>query len=164
MAINQPTRVLLDQTNTSLGAGSVAGGFAYNFNIPSDVTTIAVRWRPSVTTGHFGAILQTSPDGGSTYYDVARTSTISAANAVTAQWLTASTIMPGVRTAVIQSSSMISAGIGSAAASTLGSQQVSGLPIMGTANRIFLILGGAADVNDGSRVEVFATGQSANSN
>ena len=162
MAINSPTRVILDQTNTSLGAGSVAGGFAYTFNLPSDVTTIAVRWRPSVTTGHFGAILQTSPDGGTTYYDVARTSTISAANAVTAQWLTGSTIMPGVRTAVIQSASVISAGIGAAGASTLGSQQVSGLPLMGTANRIFLILGGAADVNDGSRVEVFATGQTVN--
>ena len=164
MAINQPTRVLLDQTNTSLGAGSVAGGFAYNFNIPSDVTTIAVRWRPSVTTGHFGAILQTSPDGGSTYYDVARTSTISVAYAGNAQWLVGSSIAPGVRTGVIQSASVISAGIGMATASTLGSQQVSGLPLMGTANRIFLILGGAADVNDGSRVEVFATGQMANSN
>lgn len=164
MALNQPTKAILDVSNTDLGGASVAGGYAYTFNLPSDVTTIAVRWRPSVTTGHFGAILQTSPDGGSTYYDVARTSTISAANAVTAQWLTASTIMPGVRTAVIQSSSMISAGIGAAGASTLGSQQVSGLPLMGTANRMFLILGGAADVNDGSRVEVFATGQMANSN
>lgn len=164
MAINQPTRVLLDQTNTDLGGASVAGGYAYTFNIPSDVTTIAVRFRPSVITGHMGAILQTSPDGGTTYYDVARTSTMSIANATTAQWLTGSTIMPGIRTGVIKSASVLSAGIGAAAASTLGSQETSGLPIMGTANRIFMILGGAATVNDGSRVEVFATGQSANSN
>ena len=164
MAINQPTQVLLDQTNSDLGAASVAGGYAYTFNLPSDVTTIAVRFRPSVVTGHMSATLQTSPDGGTNYYDVARTSVMSAANATTAQWLSASTIMPGVRTAVIQSASVISAGIGSAAASTLGSQQVSGLPIMGTANRIFLILGGDATVNNASRVEVFATGQMANSN
>lgn len=164
MALNQPTRVLLDQTNTSLGAGSVAGGFAYTFNVPSDVTTIAVRFRPSVQTGHMGAILQTSPDGGSTYYDVARTSTLSVAYAANAQWLVGSSISPGVNPRVGGTPSVTGGAIGSAAASTLGSQQVSGLPLMGTANRIFLILGGAADVNDGSRVEVFATGQSANSN
>lgn len=162
MALNQPTKAILDYTESRLGAGSTAGGYATTFNLPSDVTTIAVRFRPSVTTGHMSATLQTSPDGGTTYYDVARTSVMSAANAVTAQWLVGSSIAPGVRTAVIQSSSMISAGIGAAGASTLGSQQVSGLPLLGTANRIFLILGGAADVNDGCRVEVFATGQQSN--
>lgn len=162
MAVNNPTRVLLDQTNTSLGAGSVAGGFAYNFTLPSDVTTIAVRWRPSVQTGHFGAILQSSPDGGTTYYDIARTSTISVAYTANAQWLTASTITPGINPRVGGTPSVTGGAVGSAAASSLGSQQVSGLPLLGTANRMFLILGGAADLNDGSRVEVFATGQMSN--
>lgn len=162
MALNNPTRTILDQTNTSLGAGSVAGQFTYDFDVPTDVTTIAVRWRPSVITGHMSATLQTSPDGGNTYYDVARTSVMSVAYDYNAQWLVGSSIAPGVRTAVIQSASVVSAGIGQAGASTLGSQQVSGLPLLGQANRIALIMGGGVTVNDGSRVEVFATGQQSN--
>lgn len=162
MAINQPTKAVLDVNNTDLGGASVAGGYAYTFNLPNDVTTIAVRFRPSVITGHFSATLQTSPDGGTNYYDVARTSVMSLAYAANAQWLVGSSIAPGVRTAVTQSASVISAGVGAASASTLGSQQVSGLPLLGTANRVFLILGGGVTQNDGTRVEVFATGQQGN--
>lgn len=162
MAINNPVRVLLDATNTSVGAGSVAGQFTYDFIVPTDVNTIAVRWRPSVITGHMSATLQTSPDGGTTYYDVARTSVMSIANANTAQWLVGTTVGTGLRTAVIQSASVITAGIGTAGASTLGSQQTSGLPLLGQQARIALIMGGGVTVNDGSRVEVFATGQQGN--
>ena len=161
MSVRFPTQTVLDETNTSVGAGSVAGGFAYPFKMPQDADTVVVRWRPSVITGAFSATLQTSPDGGTTYYDVARTSVMSAANAVTAQWLVGTVNASGLRTAVTQSASVITAGIGSAAASTLGSQQVSGLPILGQQNRIFLIMSGGVTVNDGSRVEVFVNSQSA---
>ncbi len=161
MAIRIPTQGLLDVTNTSVGVGSVAGGFAYPFTVSQDTDTIVVRFRPSVITGNMSATLQSSPDGGSTWYDLARTSVLSNANAVTAQWLVGTTITSGMRTAVTQAASVITAGVGSAAASTLGSQQVSGLPILGTANRVFLIMGGGVTVNDGSRVEVFVPQQSA---
>lgn len=161
MSIRIPTQAIVDVTNTSVGAGSVAGGFAIPFNVPQDTDSIVVRFRPSVITGNMSATLQTSPDGGSTWYDVARTSILSNANATTAQWLVGTTVGVGTRTAVTQGASVISAGIGSAAASTLGSQQVSGLPILGVANRVFLIMGGGVTVNDGSRVEVFVNNQSA---
>ena len=161
MSVRFPTQTVLDVTNTDLGTASVAGGYALPFRMPQDADTVVVRWRPSVITGHFSATLQTSPDAGTTWYDVARTSVMSAANAVNAQWLVGTVNGSGMRTAVTQSASVITAGIGSAAASTLGSQQVSGLPILGAQNRIFLILGGAATVNDGSRVEVFVNSQSA---
>lgn len=161
MSIRFPTQQILSNTNTSVGAGSVAGGFAIPFTIPQDTDQIIVRFRPSVITGNMSATLQTSPDGGTTFYDVARTSVLSNANATTAQWLVGSTITPGIRTAVIQASSVITAGIGSAAASTLGSQQVSGLPIMGPFNRVFLIMGGGVTVNDGTVTDVFVTQQSA---
>lgn len=162
MALSIPTDGILDVTNTDLGGASVSGGYAIPFNLASDVTTITVRFRPSVITGHMGAILQSSPDGGSTYYDIARTSTLSLAYAANAQWLVGSTITPGVNPRVGGTPSVLGGAIGSAAASTLGSQQVSGLPLLGTANRIFLILGGGVTQNDGCRVEVFANGQISN--
>lgn len=160
MGVRLPLLSLVDFTNVDLGAGSVAGGYAIPFKIPTDTDNLVVRFRPSVITGNMSATLQTSPDGGSTYYDVARTSVLSLANAVNAQWLVGPVIGTGVRTAVTQAASVISAGIGSAAASTLGSQQVSGLPILGQQNRIFLIMGGGVTQNDGCRVEVWANSQS----
>lgn len=161
MAIRLPLQTILDVTNTSVGVGSVAGGFAYPFQVPQDTDTVVVRWRPSVITGHFSATLQTSPDGGVTFYDVARTSVMSIAGEANAQWAVGTTIVNGMRTAVTQSASVITAGIGSAGASTLGSQQVSGLPLLGIQNRVFLIMGGGVTVNDGSRVEVMVPQQSA---
>lgn len=161
MSVRLPTQTILDVTNTSVGVGSVAGGFAYPFNVSQDTDTIVVRFRPSVITGNMSATLQSSPDGGNTWYDLARTSVLSLANAQNAQWLVGTTITQGQRTAVTQAASVITAGIGSAAASTLGSQQVSGLPILGIANRVFVIMGGGVTQNDGTRVEVFVPQQSA---
>lgn len=167
MAINKPTAGVLDYTlvTTDVGAGSVAGGWALPFNLSSDVTTVTVRFRPSVITGNMSAVLQSSPDGGTTYYDIARTSVISVANATTAQWLVGSTIVPGINPKVVGTGltgSVLGGAIGAAGASTLGSQQVSGLPLLGTANRVFLIMGGGVTQNDGCRVEVFANGQISN--
>lgn len=162
MAINKPTQTLLDVTNTDLGAASLIGGYAYPFQVPSDVTTIAVRFRPSVLVGHMGVILQTSPDGGTTFYDVARTSTMSLAYAANAQFLVGSSIAPGMNPRVGGGPSVLGGAIGAATASSLGSQQVSGLPLLGQTNRLFMILGGSVSQNDGCRAEVFATGQISN--
>lgn len=161
MAIRIPTTGVLDVTNTSVGVGSVAGGFAYPFLIPQDTDNVIVKFTPSVVTGHMGVIFQTSDDGGTTYYDVARTSTVSALTNANAQWLSIPTIGSGLRSGVVQSASVITAGIGGASASTLGSQQVSGLPILGVQNRVFLIMGGGVSVNDGTRIQVKVNQQSA---
>ena len=160
MSIRLPLKTVLTVNNTNLGSASTAGGYAYPFKIPQDTDNIVVRFRPSIITGHMGAILQTSPDGGSTYYDVARTSTLSLAYGPQAEWLSAPVIGAGYRTGVIKAGSVLTAGIGNAAASTLGNKECSGLPILGLQNRIFLVLGGGATVNDGSTVEVMVNNQS----
>lgn len=131
-------------TTTDVGTSSVAGGLGFPFLVPQDTDNITVKFTASVIAGGMSAVLQTSDDGGTTYYDVARTSIVS--NGV-AQWISATPISTGVRTGVTQSASVISAGIGSASASTLGSQQVSGLPILGVQNRVFFIYTGGITVS-----------------
>ncbi len=161
MSVRLPLTTVLDVTNTDLGAQSVLGGYAYPFKIPQDTDNIIVKFTPSVVTGGMSVYLQTSDDGGTTYYDVARTSIISAANNQNAVWMSATTFGQGQKTAVTQSASILTAGMGAAAASTLGSQQVSGLPILGLQNRVFLVSSGGNTVNDGTRIQVKVNNQSA---
>lgn len=161
MAIRLPLQTVLDITHTNQGATSVAGGWAYPFKITQDTDNVVVKVTPSVTAGGMSATFQTSDDGGTTYFDVARTS-IASQNGLgaAAQWLSIPTISGGLRTAVTQSASVITAGVGNASASTLGSQQVSGLPIMGIQNRIFLQSAGNATAIS-TRVQVLVNNQSA---
>jgi hypothetical protein len=167
MAIRLPLTTVLDETHTNQGTTSVAGGWAYPFKIPQDTDNIVVKMQASVTAGGMSATFQTSDDGGTTYFDVARTSVVSNSGATAvagqaAQWLSIPTISGGLRTAVTQSASVITAGVGSATASTLGSQQVSGLPVLGLQNRIFLqSVGNATAIN--TRVKVMVNNQSATS-
>lgn len=160
MSVRLPLTTVLDVINTDLGTTSVAGGYAYPFKIPQDCDNIVVKFMPSVLVGNASAYLQTSDDGGTTYYDVARTSVLTLAGVQNAQWISAGVISMGQRTAVIQAASVITAGIGSASASTLGSQQVSGLPIMGLQNRIFMTIGSGVTQNDGCRIQVKVNSQS----
>lgn len=160
MAIRIPTQGILDSTNTSLGAGSVAGGFALPFNIPQDTNNVVLKMTASVVGGAVSTVFQTSDDGGTTFYDVARTSIVSLANTANAQWLSIPVVSPGLRTNVIPSSSAIGT-IGNAAASTLGSNTTSGLPILGVQNRAFIIFTGSLTANDGVRVQVKINSQSA---
>ena len=112
------------------------------------------------------ATFQTSDDGGTTYYDVARTSVASnsGATAVTgaaAQWLSIPVISGGVNPIVRAggaSGSILGGSIGIATASTLASREVSGLPVLGIQNRVFLIsVGNATAIS--SRVKVMANSQ-----
>lgn len=162
MALRLPLQGILDVTNTDLGSASVAGGYAYPFKIPQDTDNIVVKFTPSVVTGHMGVIFQTTDDGGTTWYDVARTSTISLA--ARPEWLSIPVISSGINPIVVSGSnagSVLGGSIGHAAASTLASRQVSGLPVLGIQNRVFAILGGGATVNSGSRIEVKVNSQSA---
>lgn len=167
MSIRLPLQGVLDVTNTDTGAGSVAGGYAYPFKIPQDTDNVIVKFMPSVVAGSMSAVFQTSDDGGNTYYDVARTSIASNSGATTvagqnAQWLSIPVISSGVNPIVVsnaQAGSVLGGAIGTAAASTLGSRQVSGLPILGIQNRIFLIHTGTASANN-TRVQVLVNNQS----
>lgn len=161
MGLRLPLQGVLDVTNTDLGAGSVAGGYAYPFKVPQDTDNIVVKFAPSIVTGHMGVILQTSDDGGTTWYDVARTSTLSLS--VRPEWLSAPVITAGINPNVVsnsQAGSVLGGTIGNAAASTLTSRQISGLPILGIQNRAFAILGGGATINSGSRIQVLVNSQS----
>ena len=130
------------------GPASTAGGVATTFTIPQDTDNIVVKMTASIRTGGVSATLQTTDDGGTTWYDVARTSIVSNANGTTAEWLSIPVIGSGQRTGVVVTSvvaagSVVSFGsvagtIGSAAASTLAQREVSGMPLLSTQGRIFL--------------------------
>lgn len=162
MSIRLPLTTVLDVTTTDLGGASVAGGYAFPFKIPQDTDNIVLKFMPSVITGNATVYLQTSDDGGTTYYDVARTSTLSLANIQNAHWISAPVISAGLNPVVVSPKvgSVLSGSIGAAAASTLGSQQVSGLPILGLQNRAFLTIGGGITQNDGIRIQVKVNSQS----
>ena len=160
MGVRLPLQTVLDVTSTDLGAASIAGGIALPFKIPQDTDNIVVKLTPSIVTGHAGVILQTTDDGGNTWYDVARTSTISLA--VQPEWISAPVISSGINPIVRSNStagSVLGGTIGNAAASTLASRQVSGMPILGIQNRAFLVIGGGATVNSGTRVQVMVNSQ-----
>lgn len=146
MAIRIPTQTILSATaaTSETGGSSVAGGIAYPFLLQQDTDNVVVKFTASVV-GAYSAVFQTSDDGGTTYYDVARTSIVSNANNTTAEWLSIPAISQGINPQVISTvnaGSVLGATIGNAAASTLGNRQVSGLPILGTANRIFVRITG----------------------
>ncbi len=167
MAIRIPTQGILDYNDAGqTGATSVAGGVAVSFQIPQDTDNVVVKLTASVIAGGVSATFQTSDDGGTTYYDVARTSVVSNANNTTAEWLSIPVIGVGagnVTTSVVATGSVQSSGgtTGAAAASTLGQKAYSGLPILGIQNRIFLRYTAAVSSTDLARVVVKVNSQSA---
>ncbi len=149
------------------GAGSIAGGDAFVFTLPQDTDNVVVKFTASVTGGGVSATFQTTDDGGSTWYDVARTSTVSNARSLNAEWLSIPVISTGIgstpQTSVVFTGSVVAfqRTIGSAAASTLGQGQISGLPIMSPLNRIFVIATGAVSATSLIQAVVKANSQSA---
>jgi len=141
MAIRLP---LNKYTVNDSGTSSVATGTIKTFQLPQDTDNVVVKLRASVTGGGVSAYLQTSDDGGTNWYDNARTSVIS--NGV--DWATVTT-------------QPTPTAIGSANASTLGIKAVSGLPIMGQAARLVLSYSAAGTANTVVVAEVIANNQSA---
>lgn len=143
MGLRFPLQTVLDvQNNGLLGAASVSGGIANTFTIPQDADNVVVKMTASTVGGGVSTILQTSDDGGTTWYDVARTSIVSNANKTTAQWLVGPVIGGGVATAIngFPAASILNVGIGNAAASTVAQRQITGLPVIGTLGRTFLVV------------------------
>lgn len=142
MSIRLPLQTVLSSNNNDeVGAGSVNGVVATNtFTIPQDTDNIVVKLKVTSAGGGFSAQLQTTDDGGTTWYGVARTSIVSAATGDKTEWLSAPVVGFGVRSSsVVATGSVISGGtIGNSAPSTLGSGMSSGLPILGTIGRIAL--------------------------
>lgn len=171
MAIRNPISMFqFTAAASETGGGSVAGGIAYPFTLPYDTDGIVVKFTASVVSGGYSAVLQTSDDGGTTYYDVARSSIVTNANATTAEWMVGNVVGgSGVNPQVISTvnaGSVLGATVGSAAASTLGNRQVSGLPILGIQNRVFVrITGNITNAAANTYVAtVYANSQSASHN
>lgn len=146
------------------GAGSTAGGIAYAVTVPQDTDNVVVKLTASVV-GAYSAVLQTTDDGGTTWYDVSRTSIVSNANNALATWCIGQTIGGGIATAQngFPTNSILSVGIRSTAASTLAANQISGLPILSQQARVFVRITG--DITDAAAntytVNVLVNNQSA---
>lgn len=175
MAIRLPLRTVLDVNNsTEVGSGpaSTAGGVAHRFTIPQDTDNVVVKLQASVLAGGVSATLQTTDDGGTTWYDVARTSIVSNANNQNAEWINVPVVGFGYRTGYVVASTVATGSVvatttsiltttGSAAASTLASKEFSGLPVMAPEARIFLRYTAAVTSIISERVQVKVNNQSA---
>ena len=120
--------VLSSDNSGEVGAGSVAGVVAIPFTIPQDTDNIVVKVRASTVGGAVSALLQTTDDGGTTWYDVARTSIITNANNNTAEWMSVPVVGDGYRscavgTSVVATGSVVSFG---SVSGTTGSANRSG--------------------------------------
>src|SRR3990167_3706425 len=127
MAIRLPLTGALDYSDA--GTSSVATGTIKTFQLPQDTDNVVLKLTASIIGGGVSATFQTTDDGGTTWYDVARTSIVSNANATTAQWLSIPVEGVGVRTTTVpgtvpsvggQAAASIFGATGSAAASSLG--------------------------------------------
>jgi len=154
MSIRLPLQTILDaQDNGLIGAASVNGGIARTFTIPQDADNIVVKLQASIAGAGVSTVLQTTDDGGITWYDVARTSIVSNTGGsifggghTLAEWISIPVNGFGVSAGQVLSggTSVVSQGIGSAGASTLGSRSLSGLPIMSPLGRVVTIVATAA--------------------
>jgi hypothetical protein len=142
MAIRLPLKTVLSSTNTGEdGTNSVIGGIAVPFTIPQDTDNIVVKMQATTTGGGVSATFQTTDDGGTTWFDVAKTSVVSSATGVLAQWLSIPVINPGQRPFIAasqQNQGSTFGTIGNAAPSTLASRETTGLPILSQQARLFL--------------------------
>lgn len=175
MAIRLPLTVVFDNNVTSqadfTGTASLAGGIANQFMIPQDCDNVVVKYTASIGGGGGSVTLQTTDDGGTTWYDVARTSIISAATGTDgrAEWLSVPVNGIGARTTVLLTSNIsnsiltqgsIYGATGNSAASALAQKSVSGLPILSRQMRVFRMYQ-STSVVVAERVTVMVNSQSA---
>lgn len=143
MSIRLPLATVLSSTNNDeVGAGSVGGGVPILFTIPQDTDNIVLKLTATMAGGGVSAQLQTTDDGGITWFGLGRTSIVSAATGDNAQWLSIPVTGFGMGSpSVVATGSVISVGgIGSAQPSTLSAGEVSGLPVLSQQGRVILQL------------------------
>lgn len=171
MAIRLPLTTVLDYNDSgNTGATSVV---SQTFLVPQDIDNVVVKVQKASITGTNPTVdvyLQTSDDGGTTYYDVVRLPTITGTTIANASALWASVPVngSGVRSFATGTSSTASgttqASIlqvtGNASVRGLGAGQQSGLPILGLQNRIQISYGGTIATNNDLQVKVMTNSQS----
>src|SRR3990167_3005329 len=176
MAIRLPLKAVLSYEQTvengagvAVGNASTAGGVAKPFQLPQDTDNVVLKFQASIKGAGASVIFQTSDDGGTTYYDGARTSVVSNSNNTTAQWLNIPVNGHGFRSAVQGQNSVEGATnttvalntTGTAAASALGQSQQTGLPILGVQNRAFVVYAAGITSIISEKITVSANSQSA---
>lgn len=164
MAIRIPLTVAATKDFANeVGAGSVGGGVPFTFTIPQDTDNVVVKLSASVVGGGVSAQLQTTDDGGTTWYGLGRTSVVSNAVGDNAEWMAFAVTgnQPSSSSIVAVGSVVATGAIGSAQPSTLASKDISGLPILSQQARILLQITGNLTANALSRVEVKVNSQSA---
>lgn len=157
MAIRLPLQTVLTVTDSA--TSSVATGTISTFKLPQDTDNVVLKLQASVIGGGVSAYLQTTDDGGTTYYDLGRTSVISAGT----QWLSIPVQGAGIRSSALDTvtGSVAGRAIGSAAASTVGIQQMTGLPVLSQQGRVVLSYSAAGTSNTTVVAEVKVNSQSA---
>lgn len=160
MSIRIPIQTVLDYTDTGTGATSVV---SKTFTIPQDADNITLKVPVASISGTAPQVdiyLQTSDDGGTTFYDQARirlpqtvvSSTISIANA-SAQWFSTPVLGLGA-----SQSSVVT---GNASVRGLAANTYSGLPVMGQIGQIQIAYSGTISTNNNVQVQVKVNSQSA---
>lgn len=140
----------------------MATGTIKTFTLPQDIDNVVLKLTASITGGGVSAFLQTTDDGGTTWYDVGRTSVVSDATGANAQWISAPVNGAGIGTGVVQTTaSVYTATIGTALASSLGVQRMSGLPILSQLGRVVLSYSAGGTANTTARVQIKTNSQSA---
>lgn len=151
MAIRHPLKTVETFTDANdTGTGSVSGEIQHDFTLPGDTDNVVVKVSASVAGTGISAVLQTTDDGGTTYYDMARTSIVSNAVAgTTAEWLTGGTITDG--------------GAYVGATNAIAAEASSGLPLLSKKGRVAIIIAGdVTSAASNSIVTEVMTGNQAN--
>ena len=172
MAIRLPLKTVLSSDQaTEVGAGSVNGVKAIAFTIPQDTDNVVIKLSASIVGGGVSAQLQTTDDGGTTWYGVARTSIVSNAVGDATEFFSVPVTgfgyrSSGIAPSVVATGSVVSKGsilttTGSAAPSTLGQKEFTGMPILSQQARIALQLTDAVSASPTFLVEVKVNSQSA---
>lgn len=158
MAIRLPLQNVGTLTDSSTGTTSVAGMVTKTFTLPQDTDGVVIKMTASVVGATASATLQTTDDGGNTWYDVVRTPTVAVANNTVAVWATAPTFGFGQK---LIPGSVVGGTVGSAAASVLAANSASGLPLLSQVCRVGIIYSGNITTNDGVSVQLKTGQQSA---
>lgn len=157
MSVRLPLKIALDYNDSgNTGATSVV---SQTFYIPQDTDGVVLKIPTASVNGTAptaDVYFQTSDDGGTTFYDVARvgipatvTSSVLVVTNTKPMWVPMSTYAYG-------NASVIS----NASVRGLAVNTVSGIPIMGLLNRVQIAYGGTVAANNGLRVQVLVNQQS----
>lgn len=150
MGIRLPSQVVLDYT-----MAVASGTDSKTVLLPQDTDNITIiAWAPTLGATSDDIYIQTTPDGGTTWFDMMNMQFTAATVFQNAKIASLSTVGTTDR-----SNQLTNSVIGSAAASTIGANLFSGVPIMGQALRVFHKIGGSGA--NSIRVQVLVNQQTA---